>query len=112
MMVMMITLFVIFLRMPKPCQDPLTYRIGRIDERFGIRPSEFSDMVKKAAAVWGEPLSHDLFREDARGKIEINLIYDYRQETSERLKQLSSRMETTRDSYENIKMRHESLKSL
>jgi hypothetical protein len=104
-------LFAIFLRTPKPCQEPVTYRLGRIDEKFGLTPSEFSMAVRKAADIWGKPFSRDLFREDPKGTIEINLIYDYRQETSDKLKQINDRMEDTKDTYESMKWRFESLKS-
>lgn len=104
-------LFVIFLQMPKPCQEPLTYRLGRIDERFGLTRSEFSSAVRKAAAIWGKPLSRELFREDSKGIIEISLIYDYRQEAADKLKQINDRMAGTKDTYESMKMRYESLKS-
>jgi len=108
---MAVVLLVIYLRMPKPCEEPLTYRIGRIDERFGLTRSDFSLAVGKAAAVWGKPLSRALFREDPQGKIEINLIYDYRQETSDKLKQLDNRMSDTKGSIEEMKMRYERLKA-
>jgi len=99
------------LRMPKPCEEPLTYRLGRIDERFGITRMEFSIAVRKAAAVWGKPLARELFREDPQGAIEINLIYDYRQETSDKLKQLDYKMDGSTDSIQSMKMRYESLKA-
>ena len=103
-------LFDIFMQMPRPCQEPLTYRFGRIDERFGLTRPEFSMAVKKAAAVWGKPLSRELFREDSQGTIEIRLIYDYRQETSDKLKQLKQRMAGTKNIRESMKVRFESLK--
>jgi hypothetical protein len=111
LLVIAAVLYVTLLREPKPCQEPLTYRIGRVDERFGLSRSDFSQAVRKAAAIWGEPLSRELFREDSEGKIEINLIYDYRQETSNKLKQINSRMGDTKDTYENIKMRCDGLKA-
>jgi hypothetical protein len=106
-----IVLLVIYLRMPKPCKEPLTYRLGRIDERFGLTRLDFSLAVRKAAAVWGQPLSRELFRDDPQGTIEISLIYDYRQETSDKLKQIDYRMAGTKDSIESMKMRYENLKS-
>lgn len=101
----------VYLCMPKPCEEPLTYRLGRIDERFGITRTEFSMAVRKAAAVWGKPLARELFREDPQGAIEINLIYDYRQETSDKLKQLDYKMDGSTDSIQSMKMRYESLKA-
>ena len=106
-----VALVVVFLRVPKPCQKPLTYRLGHIDERFGLTRREFSMAVKRAAAIWGKPLSRELFREDSQRAIEINLVYDYRQEASDRLKKLNYKMDYTKDSYENMKLRFESLKS-
>jgi len=104
-------LVVIFLRTPKPCQEPITYRLGRIDERFGLSPSAFSLAVRKAADIWGKPLTRDLFREDPKGTIEISLIYDYRQETADKLRQINDRMDGTKDTYEGMKSRLENLKS-
>lgn len=104
-------MFLIFLRVPQPCQEPLTYRIGHIDEKFGITSSEFSLAVRKAAAIWGEPLSRELFREDPQGKIEISLIYDYRQETADKLKKIHFKIDDTKDTIEEKRMRYESLKS-
>jgi chromosome segregation ATPase len=111
LLVIAVVLYVTLLRVPKPCEEPLTYRIGRVDERFGLSRPEFSLAVRKAAAIWGEPLSRELFREDSEGKIDINLIYDYRQETSNKLRQINSRIGDTKDTYENIKMRCDGLKS-
>jgi len=108
---MAVALLVMYLRLPKPCEEPLTYRIGRIDERFGLTRLDFSMAVRKAAAVWGQPLSRELFREDPQGKIEIHLIYDYRQETSDKLRQLDDRMSDTKGSIEEMKRRYENLKS-
>lgn len=108
---MAVALLVMYLRLPKPCEEPLTYRIGRIDERFGLTRLDFSMAVRKAAAVWGQPLSRELFREDPQGKIEIHLIYDYRQETSDKLRQLDERMSDTKGSIEEMKRRYENLKS-
>jgi hypothetical protein len=106
-----LALVVVFLRMPKPCQEPLTYRIGPIDDRYGLSRWEFSRAVQKAAAVWGQPLSRELFREDPQGAIEISLVYDYRQDAAEKLKKLNYNMDYTKNTHDNMKLRFESLKS-
>lgn len=36
LLMILIVLVIIFFRMPRPCQEPLTYRIGKVDERFGL----------------------------------------------------------------------------
>ena len=104
-------LVVFFFRTPRPCQDVLTYRIGTVDERFGLSRQEFADSVRQAASLWGKPFSRELFREDPKGMIEVNLIYDYRQEASDKLKHLNYKIDNTRSSYDDLKNRFENLKT-
>ena len=113
LVILLILLIVVlfFFRAPGPCKEPLTYRIGTVDERFGLSREEFSALVGKAASVWGEPLNRDLFQEEPDGKIVVELIYDYRQEATDKLKKLNYVISNTRDSYDELKDRHESLKT-
>ena len=111
LLITLIILVIIFFRTPRPCQEPLTYRIGTIDERFGLSRQEFAEAVGKAASIWRKPLSRDLFREEPKGIIEVNLVYDYRQEASDKLKHLNYKIENTKSSYDNLKSRFENLKS-
>ena len=110
LLLILIFLVIAFLRTPKPCQEPLTYRIGKVDERFDLSRQEFGVTVGMAAAMWGKPLSRELFREDPNGAIEVNLIYDYRQEASDRLKKLNYKIDRSKNSYEELKLRLENLK--
>jgi predicted Zn-dependent protease len=82
-----------------------------IDERFGLSRQEFAEAVGKAASIWRKPFSRDLFREEPKGLIEVNLIYDYRQEASDKLKNLNYKIENTKSSYDDLKSRFENLKS-
>jgi len=110
LLILLILLFFLF-RTSSPCKETLTYRIGKVDDRFGLSREEFSVLVRKAAAVWATPLSREIFREEPDGKILINLVYDYRQEASDKLKKLNYAISNTRDSYDQLKGRHEELKS-
>jgi DNA repair exonuclease SbcCD ATPase subunit len=111
LLLILIFLVIAFFRTPKPCQEPLTYRIGKVDERFDLSRQEFDVAVGMAAAMWGKPLSRELFREDPTGAIEVNLIYDYRQEASDRLKKLNYKIDRSKNSYEELKSRLENLKA-
>ncbi|PKN70887.1 MAG: hypothetical protein CVU52_08835, partial [Deltaproteobacteria bacterium HGW-Deltaproteobacteria-10] len=102
---------IVFFRTPKPCQESITYRIGKVDDRFGLTRQEFALAVNMAAAMWGKPLGREIFREDSSGAIEINLIYDYRQEASDKLKQLNYKIDNTKTSYEDLKVRLENLQT-
>jgi hypothetical protein len=97
--------------MPRPCQKPLTYRIGTVDARFGLSRQEFADSAGKAASIWGKPYARALFREEPDGKIEINLVYDYRQEAADKLKKLHYSIGTTKGTYDDMKVRFENLKA-
>jgi len=110
LLAILIILFIIFVRTPEPCQEPVTYRLGKIDGRFNLTREEFQTAVNMAAVMWGKPFHRDLFREDPDGVIEINLLYDYRQEATDKLKKLNYKSDRSRSSYEELKSRLENLK--
>jgi hypothetical protein len=88
---------------PDPCQEPVTYRIGSVDAQFNLSRQEVAEVINKAASVWGEASNHELFREEAEGMIEINLVYDYRQAAADKLKGLSYKIDNTKSSYDALK---------
>ncbi|MGA2782670.1 MAG: matrixin family metalloprotease [Smithella sp.] len=106
----LIILFIIFVRTPEPCREPITYHLGNVDERFNLTREEFRTAINMAAAIWNKPFHRDLFREDPDGAIKINLLYDYRQEATDRLKKLNYKIDRSRSSYEELKSRLENLK--
>jgi len=89
---------------------PLTYRVGTVDERFGMTREAFGEAVSQAASLWRQAVPRELFREAPDGILEINLVYDYRQEAADRLKALSLKIDDTKGTYENLKARFEALK--
>ncbi|MBI4766494.1 MAG: matrixin family metalloprotease [Deltaproteobacteria bacterium] len=102
---------IIYYRMPNHCREPITYRIGKVDERFALDPQEFRTIVQAAADLWAKPISRHLFREDpAEGLIEINLVYDYRQEATDRLKKINYKIDYSKNSYGELRTRIENLK--
>jgi Matrixin len=111
LLVILIALLIFISWKSNPCQGVITYRIGHLDERFGLTREEFSVAVKLAAQMWGDSLSRQLFREDTNGVIEINLVYDYRQEANDRLKKLNYKIGRSLESYQELKVRLEDLKA-
>jgi hypothetical protein len=107
----LIILIISFVRAPDPCRETITYRLGKVDERFNLTREEFQTAVNIAAVMWGKPFNRDLFREDHDGAIEINLLYDYRQEATDRLKKLNYKIDRSKGSYEELKSRLENLKA-
>ena len=103
-------LVIIFIPRHRPCEEPLTYRIGTVDQRFGLSAKEVLDATVTASSLWGKAVSRELFQESPTGAIEINFVYDYRQEATDKLKLLSYNIDNTKSSYEDLKAHLESQK--
>lgn len=69
-----------------PGRRTITYRIGTVDPRFGLSRDEVAEAVRNAAGIWQGAAGRALFREEPRGGLEINLVYDQRQEALDKLK--------------------------
>lgn len=85
---------VLVLGMPNPalpqnarpsCSAPVRYRIGALDPRFGIARADFQNRVEEAAALWSVAAGRKLFHPDQGARLQIDLVYDGRQETTQRL---------------------------
>ncbi len=111
LLILLIAMAVIYYGFARPCREPLTYRIGTVDARFGLSRQDFAESAGRAASIWGKPHGRPLFREESDGKIEINLLYDYRQEAADKLKKLHYAIGTTKGTYDDMKVRFENLKT-
>lgn len=67
-----------------PCRSPLAWRVEAVDPGFGFSVGDVERAVREAARVWEEPAGRDLFRHDSAGGMAIRLVYDERQQYSER----------------------------
>jgi seryl-tRNA synthetase len=65
------------------CRALIKYRIGALDPRFGITREAFQHDVEQARQVWEAAAGRTLFQDDSRGPLEIDLVYDSRQETTQ-----------------------------
>lgn len=93
-----------------PCYQPLGYRIGTFDERFGINREEFLAAMRDAEAVWEKPAGKNLFDHEESGILEINLVYDTRQEATDRLADLGIVIEDNRKTYDSLSAKYITLK--
>ncbi|MBU2573609.1 MAG: matrixin family metalloprotease [Elusimicrobia bacterium] len=97
-------------RKAAPCAAPITYSIGCIDPRFGIPVDTLSDDLKNAEAVWEEPSHRNLFEyQQSGGDVTVNLIYDNRQASADKLKAMGIRTDQGRASYDALKARYNAL---
>ena len=92
-----------------PCRQPITYSIGSFDSRFGISKEEFLKAISDAEKIWESHTNSELFNYSLDGRMKINLIFDYRQETTIKLEKMGIRVENDRASYEKLKAKYDTL---
>ncbi len=95
-----------------PCSRPLTYSLTSFDTKFGISKPYFLSALTEAEAIWEKPWGKQLFTyvpED--GELKVNLIYDYRQETTNKLASLGITVKTNQASYDQIKVKYDALRA-
>lgn len=96
---------------PQPCKKPIHYSLGTFDERFGITQEELLATLEKAEAIWEKPIGKDLFVYDPQGALVVNLIYDSRQQTTERNRVLTGTANETKEVASNVQAEYLALKS-
>ncbi|MCR4328012.1 MAG: matrixin family metalloprotease, partial [Patescibacteria group bacterium] len=92
-----------------PCEKPITYTLGSFDDRFGLSREAFLSAIEEAEAVWEEPIGKELFIYEESGKLKVNLIYDYRQQATNKLESLGIVVKEDRASYDELKAKYEAL---
>jgi predicted Zn-dependent protease len=93
-----------------PCQKPLTYKIQQFDPQFNISQENFLDALKQAENIWEAPLGINLFEYAPNGKIDVSLIYDYRQKTTQALSSINKQISSSKQEYDNLKRVYSDLK--
>lgn len=92
-----------------PCRIPITYTVAKFDERFAVTRDEFEKAILEAEAMWEGVLGRELFISDPEGRLEINLLYDYRQDATDKLRALGLSIDDSRASYDALKNEYETL---
>lgn len=75
-----------------PCNTPIPYRIGLIDQRFNILKDDFFSDLKFAAKVWSNTQGKDLFVYDQKATLSVNLVFDERQSLNQQISELGSKI--------------------
>ncbi len=101
--------FVKFSSQFTPCAQPITYTLGLFDDNFGLSRQDFLSTLKEAEAVWEKPIGKDLFAYSLAGDLKINLIYDYRQQATAKLKSLGIVTKENKASYDELRARYNTL---
>lgn len=96
---------------PKACERPIAYAVGSFDKRFGISNSQFLEALALAEEVWEKPSGRDLFMYSPEtASLPINLVYDYRQDTTSALSNLGETLERNEETYNILRTTYLNLK--
>lgn len=94
------------------CKEPIPYTIGIFDRRFGLSYGDLLADLLEAEEIWEKSTGLDLFRHDPEGaRISINLIYDYRQETTEALGEIGASVARTEAEYRALEIGYSQMKT-
>lgn len=100
-----------------PCAKPIHYTLGNFDTKFGISKEYFLSALREAETVWekeqGDYLGKNLFTYVPEGSprdVKVNLVYDYRQQATSKLKSLGIVVSNNRASYDMLKAKFTALK--
>lgn len=109
-----------------PCQSPITYSIGTVDPRFSISQKKLINDLQDAENIWEivknsnvktsagatSSVSSNLFQYKERGgDVTINLVYDGRQDSTNKLVALGIKTDSTKGTYNELKKKYDSLKA-
>lgn len=86
------------------CSDPITWRVGSIDSRFDIDPSDIKNIMSDVENLWSEAVDLNLIQYSDSGEVAINLIYSENQKFTNNEQQLSERINEMRKKYYFMRM--------
>ncbi len=93
-----------------PCRSAIVYNLGSLDSKFGVSKKDFLDILAQAEAVWEKPVGRELFTykadDSSKSVLKINLIYDSRQQATEKMRALGLVVSDTRASYDNLRAKY------
>jgi hypothetical protein len=98
-----------------PCAKPIPYNLGTFDTQFGISKDYFLSALSDAEAIWEKPLGKDFFTyaptDISSDVLKINLVYDYRQQATNKLASLGIVVEDNKTSFDSLKVKYTALQA-
>ncbi len=97
-----------------PCSQPIKYSLGSFDKRFNMSKKEFLSIIDTAEKTWEKSIGKQLFiyvpNNNNNNSLKINLIYDIRQEASQKLKDIGITVNNNQASFNSLKLRYDIMK--
>jgi predicted Zn-dependent protease len=76
-----------------PCDTPIKYKLGSIDNQFNLTQDEFKKYIADSAAIWNTAEGKQLFVYDPEGPLTVSLKYDERQSLNTQINQLDTKLD-------------------
>ncbi|MBX4181731.1 matrixin family metalloprotease [Candidatus Parcubacteria bacterium] len=96
-----------YLKPAPPCTEPITYSLGTFDKRFDLSQNDFLSAIKQAEAIIEGPMHKELFTyTPSKSDVKVNLIYDYRQEATEELNDISTNLTADEATYKSLEAQY------
>ncbi len=80
------------------CREPIYFKVGVIDPRFGLTEKEVVSSSVRAADIWNTATNKRLLMYDPAGKLTINMVYDYRQSLNTQIDKLKNDIDSGKTS--------------
>lgn len=78
------------------CSEPILYKEGSIDPRFGLTRRDVVNASKEGANIWNSAAGFEVFSYSEDAELEINMVYDQRQSMDTAIRSLENDLETGR----------------
>lgn len=103
----------------RPCARPLSYSLGEFDTRFKLSQEDFLKAVGEAEGLWEAALrkeegmaDKELFMYEPKGgKVSINLVYDYRQEATDKLGEIETNLSSGQSGYAKLEAQYKTARA-
>ncbi len=93
------------------CDEPIHWKLEKIDERFPVSQSDFLATTFKAHLLWEKALGKKLFIYDQNSDFELQTLYDERQEMTYEGQALDERIEEYEETKAPLQQQYDSLQS-
>ncbi|OQA03866.1 MAG: Matrixin [bacterium ADurb.Bin400] len=91
------------------CDTPTYYRIGSIDERFGLSEEDVLRVTKEAEAKWDQAAKRNMLEHDPEAELVIEFIYDERQARLELIKTKMAELDQSNSELQSLQERYDKL---
>ncbi len=91
-----------------PCKEPISYKIGNIDQKFDTSREYLQTTASSAASIWNAAAGKNYFKYNPSAQISINLIYDERQTYVNQVNELNKKLNTGKESLDSAIAQYQS----